>query len=92
MRPDRDRKSANASDLLLPQLCLDGIDVISVGPLFAELSPAGVQSSVVVIVPERAGKDFSPSYVMLDFAQDSLIATVLRTARIGTVSPHTEPA
>jgi hypothetical protein len=32
---------------------LAGVDVISVGPLFAEPEPGGVQCSVIVIVPER---------------------------------------
>jgi hypothetical protein len=40
---------------------LAGVDVISVGPLYSEQAPGGVQYSVVVIVPERGGKDFSPS-------------------------------
>jgi hypothetical protein len=41
-----------------------------------------VQYSVVVIVPERGGKDFSPSFVMLDIAQDPFMATVYRTGLI----------
>jgi hypothetical protein len=35
-----------------------------------------------VIVPERDGKDFAPSYVMLDIAQDPFMATVYRTALV----------
>jgi len=52
-----------------------GADVISVGSLFAEPRPGGVQYSVVVTVPERSGKDFGPSFVMLDVAQDPFMAT-----------------
>jgi hypothetical protein len=37
------------------------VDVVSIGPLFAELAPGGMQYSVVVIVPNRDGKDFAPS-------------------------------
>jgi hypothetical protein len=61
---------------------LAGVDVISVAPLCAEQAPGGVQYSVVVIVPERGGKDFSPSFVMLDIAQDPFMATVYRTRLI----------
>jgi hypothetical protein len=41
---------------------LAGVDVVSVGPLFAKLTPGGVQYSVVAIVPDRSGKDFVPSW------------------------------
>jgi hypothetical protein len=58
------------------------VDVVSIGPLFAELAPGGMQYSVVVIVPNRDGKDFAPSYVMLDIAQDPFMATVYRTGLI----------
>jgi hypothetical protein len=37
-----------------------GVDVISIGPVYGEMAPGGVQYSVVVIVPERGGKDFAP--------------------------------
>jgi len=33
----------------------------------------GLQFSLFVIVPERDGKDFAPSYVMLDIAQDPFL-------------------
>jgi hypothetical protein len=64
------------------------VDVVSIGPLFAELAPGGMQYSVVVIVPNRDGKDFAPSYVMLDIAQDPFMATVYRDGadqRVGRV-------
>ena len=38
---------------------LAGVDVVSVGPLFAELALGGMQYRVVVIVPERGGKDIT---------------------------------
>jgi hypothetical protein len=41
--------------------------------------PGGAQYSVVVIVPERGGKDFAPYYV--DIAEDPFMATVYRTGR-----------
>jgi hypothetical protein len=61
---------------------LAGVDVISVGPLYADQVPGGTQYSVVVIVPNRDGKDFAPSHVMLDIAQDPFMATVYRTGLI----------
>ena len=61
---------------------LDGVDVVSVGPLLAEPVPGGVQYSAVVIVAERGGKDFVPSFVMLDVAQDPFMAHVYRTGLI----------
>ena len=61
---------------------LDGVDVVSVGPLLADPVRGGVQYSAVVIVPERGGKDFVPSFVMLDVAQDPFMATVYRTGLI----------
>ena len=61
---------------------LDDVDVVSVGPLLADPVRGGVQYSAVVIVPERGGKDFVPSFVMLDVAQDPFMATVYRTGLI----------
>jgi hypothetical protein len=58
---------------------LDGVDVVSVGPLYAEQVPGGVQYSVVVIVPDRTGKDCVSSLVTLDIAQDPLCGHRLRT-------------
>ena len=37
---------------------LDGVDVVSVGPLFAEPGPVAVQYSVPVIVQDRDKKNF----------------------------------
>jgi hypothetical protein len=34
------------------------------------LLPPGREYSVVVVVPERDGKDFAPYYALLDIAQD----------------------
>ena len=61
---------------------LAGVDMISVGPLFAEPGPGGVQYRLLVIVPEGIGKHFAPNFVMLDIAQDPFMATVYRTAFI----------
>jgi hypothetical protein len=41
-----------------------------------------MQYSVVVIVPERNGKDYSSSHIMIDVAQDPFMATVYRTALV----------
>jgi hypothetical protein len=60
---------------------LAGVDVVSV-PLWGELAPGGMQYSVFVIVPERDGKDYSSSHIMLDVAQDPFMATVYRTALV----------
>ena len=56
--------------------------MIGVGPPFAEPGPGDVQCGVVVIVPERSGKDFAPGFVMLDIAQGPFMDTVYRTALI----------
>jgi hypothetical protein len=61
---------------------LAGVDVISVGPLYAELAPGGTQYSVVVIVPERDGKEYSCSHVVLDIGPDPFMAIVYRTGLI----------
>ena len=61
---------------------LAGVDVVNVGPLWGELAPGGTQYSVIAIVPNRDGKDFSTSYVMLDIGQDPFMTTVYRTALI----------
>ena len=49
---------------------LAGVDVVSVSPLLAELVPGGFQYSIVAIVPDRDGKDFTPSLVLLDISDD----------------------
>jgi hypothetical protein len=56
--------------------------VVSVGPLFAEQEPADVQYSVVVIVPNKTGKDYAPYYLILDIAPDPFVARVYRTALV----------
>jgi len=48
--------------------------------VFAEIAPGGMQYSVIVIVPERDGKNYASSHVMLDIAQGSFTTTVYRTA------------
>jgi hypothetical protein len=50
--------------------------------MYAEAAPGGLQYSVMAIVPNRDGKDFSTSYVMLDIAHDPFMATVYRTALV----------
>ena len=61
---------------------LAGIDVVSVSPLLVEQVLGGFQYSIVVIVPDRDGKDFTPSYVLLDVSDDPFMAAVYRTALI----------
>jgi hypothetical protein len=61
---------------------LDGVDVISAGPLCGELAPGGMQYSAFVIVPERDGKDYASSHIVLDVAQAPFMAGVYRTALI----------
>jgi hypothetical protein len=50
--------------------------------VFAEIAPGGMQYTVIVIVPERDGKNYASSHVMLDIAQGSFTAAVYRTALI----------
>jgi hypothetical protein len=59
-----------------------GVDVVSVGPLYGEQVPGGMQYSVVAIVPERDGNNYGCSQIMLDIAQDPFMATVYRTALV----------
>jgi hypothetical protein len=61
---------------------LAGIDVVSVSPLLVEQVLGGFQYSIVAIVPDRNGKDFTPSYVLLDISDDPFMAAVYRTALI----------
>ena len=48
--------------------------------VFAEIAPGGMQYSVIVIVPERDGKNYASSHVMLDIVQGSFTTAVYRTA------------
>ena len=48
--------------------------------MFAEIAPGGMQYSVIVIVPERDGKNYASSHVMLDIVQGSFTTAVYRTA------------
>ena len=41
-----------------------------------------MQYSVIAVVPNSDGKDFSTSHIMLDTGQDSFMAIVYRTALI----------
>jgi hypothetical protein len=59
-----------------------GVDVVTVGPLYGDQVPGGMQFSVFAIVPNRDGKDFSTSYLTLDIGQDPFMAAVYRTALI----------
>jgi nitroreductase len=61
---------------------LAGIDVVSVSPLLVEQVLGGFQYSIVAIVPDRDGNDFTPSYVLLDIADHPFMAAVYRTALI----------
>jgi len=62
-----------------------GLDVVSVGSVFAR-EIQGVQCYLVVaIVPDRDGRDFVPSEVILDTAQNYLAASVNRLALIASL-------
>ena len=44
--------------------------------------PGGMQCSVIAVVPNRDGKDYSSSHIMLDVSQDPFMAAVYRTALV----------
>jgi hypothetical protein len=61
---------------------LGGVEVVSVGSVFAR-EIQGVQCYLVVaIVPDRDGKDFVPSQVILDVTQNHMVASVNRLTLI----------
>jgi hypothetical protein len=61
---------------------LGGLDVVSVGSVFAR-EIQGVQChAVVAIVPDRDGKDFVPNQVILDVTQNYTVASVNRMTLI----------
>jgi hypothetical protein len=61
---------------------LGGTEVVSVGSVFAR-EIQGVQCYLVVaIVPDRDGKDFVPSQVILDTTQNHMVAAVNRLTLI----------
>jgi hypothetical protein len=61
---------------------LAGVEVVSVGSVFAR-EIQGVQCyAVVAIVPDRDGKDFVPAEVVLDTSQNYLVASVRRMTLI----------
>ena len=61
---------------------LGGTEVVSVGSVFAR-EIQGVQCYLVVaIVPDRDGKDFVPSQVILDVTQNHMVAAVNRLTLI----------
>jgi hypothetical protein len=65
---------------------LGGVEVVSVGSVFAR-EIQGVQCYlqcylVVAIVPDRDGKDFVPSQVILDVTQNHMVASVNRLTLI----------
>ena len=61
---------------------LGGTEVVSVGSVFVR-EIQGVQCYLVVaIVPDRDGKDFVPSQVILDVTQNHMVAAVNRLTLI----------
>jgi hypothetical protein len=64
---------------------LGGTEVVSVGSVFAR-EIQGVQCyAVVAIVPDQDGKDWVPSEVILDTAQNYLAASINRLALIAAL-------
>jgi hypothetical protein len=60
-----------------------GVDVISVGPVFAALTPLGLRFNVATILPDRSGQDFVAHDVVLDAAPDEpMLATIYRLALV----------
>ena|ERR1700741_3135479 len=60
---------------------LGGLDVVSVGSVFAREIQGVMCHAVVAIVPDRDGKDFVPSQVILDVPQNYMVAAVNRPTR-----------
>jgi hypothetical protein len=64
---------------------LGGTEVVSVGSVFAR-EIQGIQCyAVVAIVPDQDGKDWVPSEVILDTAQNYLAASINRLALIASL-------
>jgi hypothetical protein len=67
---------------------LGGVEVVSVGSVFAR-EIQGVQChAVVAIVPDRDGKDFVPSQVILDVTRNYTVACVNRMTLISCLEDH----
>jgi hypothetical protein len=50
--------------------------------VYGELPPGDQRYSAMIIVPNRDGKNFAASQIMLDIAQDPFMASVYRTVLI----------
>ena len=51
-------------------------------PVYGEPAPGDQRYSAMIIVPNRDGKNFAASQIMLDIAQDPFMASVYRTVLI----------
>jgi hypothetical protein len=68
--------------------CASGTEVVSVGSVFAR-EIQGVQCYLVVaIVPDRDGKDWVPSQLILDATQNYMVAAVNRMTLPRRQTPH----
>jgi hypothetical protein len=67
---------------------LGGTDVVSVGSVYAREVQGVMTHLVVAIVPDRDGKDFLPSEVILDVTQNYTVACVNRMTLISCLEDH----
>jgi hypothetical protein len=86
MLPDMRSAAAKIADYAREEL--DGVDVVSVGSVFAREIQGVQRYLVVAIVPDRDGKDFVPSQVILDVAQNYMVAAVNRLSLISSLEDH----
>jgi hypothetical protein len=62
--------------------------VVSVGSVFAREMRGVMCHMAVAIVPDRDGKDFVPSQVILDVTQNYMAASVNRLSLISALEDH----
>jgi hypothetical protein len=67
---------------------LAGLDVVSVGPMFANEIAGELYAQVHIVLPNRAPDDFVVHLITLVHVQDLLLAQVNRTALIMALETH----
>jgi hypothetical protein len=67
---------------------LGGVEVVSVGSVFAREIQGVICHAVVAIVPDRDGKDGVPSQVIVDVTQNYTVACVNRMTFISCLEDH----
>jgi hypothetical protein len=67
---------------------LAGLDVVSVGNIFADNVAGDRYLQVYIVLPDRAGDDFVVHLITLAHVQDILLAQINRTALIMALETH----